>query len=486
VACSRLPRLSVLVLAGCGLWGEEAPTAPPRGAAPSAAIASAPSTILVPLSIDLTELQEAIQEQVPSILFVEEGKELDRGVLADIQVSRQGDVQLQGREDGQLRLVIPLHLHVDAYHSIQVRNRKKDRDTRKVPLDADLSLFIDLALNISGDWRMQSVATASYRWEVPPVLRLGRLSLDLTETIDEKLSERMPRIAERIEGRLAERDRLPSRIATVWDNISGARPLPKPEGAWLLIEPTALFVSAPVVSGDAIRLTGGMTGTVSTALGDEPVHTPLPLPPRTAPPPGGDDGLRLGVDVALSWVALAEQASGALQGRQWPLMVSGTETGTLTVTGIELYPSGTLLAVGVSYLADSMLWESEGVLWLTGTPVLDVEAQRLSVDDFDYVVDTTDTALSGVNAEVIREKLRDQVRDNLSFPFGDAISEQIALANEQLRSVTLPRGGTLTAELDSAELKAIRLTDEALAVRVELRGTAELRLPPPPPPGETP
>ena len=488
--CS-LPRaaagLALLGLSSCGwLWGDGVPEAPPRGAAIAQQDAGAASTIRVPLTIDLAELQAQIQQQVPTTLLQETGKPLEKGVLMDLTVQRRGDVLVQGRENGQIRLVVPLHIHAEGYHSLQVRNKKRDESTKTAKVDADLKLFVDLDLDISPEWKMLSEATVHYAWDSRPALKLGRLSLDLTDAIDEKLEEKLPAIARKIEKRLAERDRLPVRIAGLWEKLATPRPLPKPEGAWLLIEPSTLFVSAPRVSGAAVRIEAGMIGTVRTQLGAPPERPPLPLPPRSEPPAGDGEGLRLGVDAVLPWESLSEQASDALAGKSWPLTLSGTETGTLTVTGLELYPSGDQIAVGVSYDAQSPVWSSAGVLWLTGTPALDVEGQRISVDDFDYTVETQDMAGASANSEAVRERIKEHVRDNLDFPFGEAVREQIGLANEQLRSVDLPRGGTLSAQLDAAELTGVYLTDAALAARVELRGSAKIRLPPPKPPEDAP
>lgn len=481
MACSRL--LPLLLVSACGWLDQpDTPAAPPRGADAAATPAPPPSTITVPLSIDLAELEEALQDRVPAVLLREEAKELEHGILADITVSRAGRVLAQGREDGRLRLVIPLKIRADAYHSLQVRTRRKPREDepRKAPMEATLQLIVDLDLDISPDWHMLTKAKVHYRWQQQPVLTLGRITLDLTELLDAQLDAQLPDIADRIEARLREKDRLPLRIAVVWEKLSGSRPLPKPDNAWLLIEPTALYVSTPAVSGAALRMTAGMTGTVRTILGEEPSAPSLPLPPRSAPP-GEDDGLRLGVDAVLAWETLSEQATAVLKGQQWALKISGAETGTLTVTGLELYPSGSQVAVGVDYTATSPLWDSAGTLWLTGTPALDVDAQRVSITDFDYAVATEDMAISGANAEAIKERIKEQVRDNLTFPFGERIDEQLALANEQLAALSLPNGGSLSAQVSGAEVQALHLTDAALAIRLELRGTAQLRLPPPRP-----
>jgi hypothetical protein len=429
-------------------------------------------------------MESTIQEQLPSPLVKEEAVPVKSGVLADIEIRRDGQLQLQGRESGQLRIIVPLSIQASAYHQLQVRNRRRSSEPRKASVEARLQLFIDLDFDISADWHLKTAANVHYRWLEAPRLQLGRLSIDITDKIDEKLQEKLPDISANVEQRLAERDRLPDKMASLWERLSAPIPLQDAEDAWLLIDPQTLSVSAPTVSGAAIRLHAGMTGTIQTILGEAPLSAPVPLPPRTAPPDSQPDGLRLGVNAVLTWDALSARASQAMQGTEWPLTVSGAEQGTLEVTELTMYPSGTELAVGVSYTATSPVWETDGVLWMTGTPTLDVDGQQLTIEQFSYTVETTDYAIAGFNNAVIRDRLKEQVQSQLAYPFAPIIEEQLAQANDRLTGVTLPRGGTLSASVQSAEVRGIYMTEEALSLHIELLGSAKFRLPPPKPPDE--
>jgi hypothetical protein len=159
--CSRLIAVSMLI--GCRGCGPDVPTAPPRGTVVVAPAALSPSSVQVPLSIDIAEMESTIQEQLPSPLVKEEAVPVKSGVLADIEIRRDGQLQLQGRESGQLRIIVPLSIQASAYHQLQVRNRRRSSEPRKASVEARLQLFIDLDFDISADWHLKTAANVHYR-----------------------------------------------------------------------------------------------------------------------------------------------------------------------------------------------------------------------------------------------------------------------------------------------------------------------------------
>lgn len=84
-------------------------------------------------------------------------------------------------------------------------------------------------------------------------------------------------------------------------------------------------------------------------------------------------------------------------GTRWPLEVVGAEAGSPELTGAQVYPSGRQVAVGLPYRAKSVLWDTEGTLWVTGTPTLDPETRAVRITDFDYALASPELSSVGVN-----------------------------------------------------------------------------------------
>ncbi|MEL6348298.1 MAG: DUF4403 family protein, partial [Myxococcota bacterium] len=416
----------LLFLMGCFSWSEPV-QGPPRGALlEQAPEDDAQSVVSVPISLSLAELGEAIDKQLPPVLVQETGKPIKNNLLLDLTVRRRGALTMQpaGRK---LRILVPLAFDARAVNARRAERGKAGKGTQAT---GAMMMKIDLALSITPKWQMRSEATVRYDWIDKPRVKVGPFNVNITKPVDAQLQKQLPEIAQQIEARVAEQDRLPEKIKQAWADLNTPRPLPVPD-TWLVIHPSTLFVSDIAVSAKTIDLRAGLLGTVRTQTGEPPASSPPPLPDRQ-PAPVVQNGFNLNVDLALDWATLTAEATKAVQDRSWPLEIAGTTAGTMSLTGAELYPTGEQVAVGLDYVATSPIWETDGRVWLTGTPVLDVDDQSIAIQSFDYVVDDWELSVTGLNAEVVREQLTAQLDGELVFPFQALISEKLTEANAQL------------------------------------------------------
>ncbi|MEL6346801.1 MAG: DUF4403 family protein [Myxococcota bacterium] len=523
--------LPTILLVGCFSTTDPVETAPRRYVtqqAPTPTIGD--SVINVPITMSLAAVREGINSDLP-IVMVEDSQEIQKNVTLDLKVSRRGDLQMAGTDAGHIGVTVPLDIlatihrtgaptgaaqaeveapapGTEASDSEAEPKRGRVRLPPRPPrpgssgllppppprptrpalppkpqpltatVEAQLDLAIDLVVQISEDWAMEPTANATYNWVERPNLSLGPINVDVTRAVDETLAEKLPEIAKAVEDKIRETDDLSEKIGQAWSELSTPREIPAPAPVWLAIEPRALFISDPTAHGEALSLNAGMVGKVQTVLSETaPPASPRPLPNRTRPP-ANTEGLSLLLDVAVGWDALSAEASTAAAGQRWPIEVSGAEAGTFTLTGAELYPSGTSVAVGLSYAATSALWDTEGTLWVQGKPTLDKEKQEIRITDFDYTLDSWELAAVGANAETIRDLLRSQLEELLVFSFREPITEKMAEANQQLNAVDV-KGGTLSAKLQDVSVQEVFLSEEALNLQVAFRGGLAMAMSPP-------
>lgn len=521
--------LPFLLLTGCFGTTEPTSSAPPRQVtqqAPPPTIGD--SVINVPITMSLAGIRDGLNKDLP-IVMVEDSDEIKKNVTLDLKVSRRGDVQMAGTPEGHIGVTVPLEILATIHRTGATANkpakaepttvatdepeadasapegrRKKllpplpprpgSGDARPVraarpplpprpqPLTANVTakmdLVIDLVVQISENWSMEPTAKASYTWADRPNLSLGPINVDVTRVVDEKLAEKLPEIAQKVEDQLREKDDLSKNINQAWSELSAPKALPAPAPVWLAIEPSALFISDPIATGETLSLNAGMVGKVQTILSETaPAASTRPLPARTAPP-AGTEGLSLLMDVAVEWDELSKQASTAAAGQRWPLEVSGTEAGTFSLTGAEVYPSGTSVAVGLSYKATSPLWDTDGTLWVLGEPTLDAEKQEIRITSFDYTLDSWELDAVGANTDTVRDLIRTQLAEMLVFSFREPIAEKMVEANQQLNSVEV-KGGSLSAKLEDISVHDVFLSEASLNMRVGFRGGLAMTMSPP-------
>lgn len=459
-----------LLVAAVGFWIVYSPSSggagPLRGAALHTPPQAALSTISIPLTIAHEDLTTSLEEKIPEVLVDKQGEEIREGWLADIKAIRPTPPVARGA-DGKLIVEVPIEVGVKVYRAKRAERRAaKEKDAPQglgVSFSAVLEVSMDL--DISDDWQLEAESEISHRWIEPPKLDVGPFKFNITKLVDKALAKKFEEIAQVVDERVREQDQLRLSIEKAWAKLGAQRQVNADPPTWITSEPEAIFASDLDVTEDTLQLTVGVSSRFTTVVGD-PGAAPAarPLPPNSEPPER--DGLNISVPVYLSWESLSAAANDKLADQSWEL--SG---GTLTVTGVELYPSGNAVVVALSYRAETA-WSTDGVLYLMGTPVIDNKARRVEVADFDYVLDTWDVAIAGTNA-LMESGIEEAVRSRLGYDFGPELDAARATANAQLSERDTEKG-TLRCKLESIQIRGLYLTDEALVVDTRAKGTASL------------
>ncbi len=441
---------------------------PPRGASRHVAPPVELSTIALPIAIGHADLTRSLEERIPEVLVDEEGEEIREGWLADIHAERPTPPVARG-EDGKLVIEVPLEVAIKVYRAKKAERRAAKDKGAPQGLGVKFSAVIEIAVDfeVTEDWRLVAESELSHRWVERPKLEIGPFKFNVTKIVDKALATQFEEVGRNVDERLKEEDRLRQGIEKAWANLGTSRQVNADPPTWFISEPTAMFASDLEVTDDALEITVGVRGRFATVVGDPGPAKPVPpLPPRGEAPDKA--GLFIAVPVSLGWDPLSAAADADLSGQSWEL--SG---GSLTVTGIELYPSGEALVVALDYRAESA-WSTDGTLYLMGTPVLDTANRRLEVEDFDYVLDTWDVAIAGSNV-LLESGIEEAVRTRLSYDFGPELEAARKRANAQLASQET-EGGVFTGKLDAIQVRGLYLTNDALIVDAAASGSASMQI----------
>lgn len=444
---------------------------PPRGATAFEAPEPEVSVLALPVLVPYDTLEAAVQDRLPELL-VDEEIDTGKNVRVDLTVRRPMAVRFASHE-GDLRMTIPLAIEADL-----VRKRaaaRRERLGKEPPKDATLTAGLELdvvtSYRLDADWKLVPDVTVTPRWTAPAILAVGPLKVDVTERVEEKLAAKLVETEAQIEARMAERSDLRPRIQAAWEGL--ATPKPAEAGAWLVVDPVALHATAPVATSEGLQLDVGVSGRFRI-VPTKPEDSPIPPLPPPSPPTGS--GLHLSMVAELGWDGLEAKAMESLGDATWPFSAPGVaDAGQVVLRGIELYPSGEHLVVGLEYATESTVWDTSGTLWLLAVPELGPD-RTIVLHDFDYAVESDDWTGAPVNAELIRDQIRGTVEGGLVFPYGDTLDARVAELNGKLAAMPLERGGQLAATLSSVLVEDVVLTDAGLGVRVTADGAAAIEL----------
>lgn len=271
-----------------------------------------------------------------------------------------------------------------------------------------------------------------------------------------------------------------------WRDMS--RPIRLTDSVWFTINPADVRLrSVRSDSGDlvaALRLTARPRIETGNRPNDFDLFTPLP--PLLRADTSSQRGLHVALDGELDYAVATAMLRRALNGKRIDI---GSRS--LDIRDVELRGIGAgRVALGVR-LGGAVT----GLVFLTGTPTYDAEADQLLVPDLAYDLHTSNALVQGV-AWLKDEAIQDFLRQRARFPVNSQLDRLRELAERGMNR-DLTQGVRIVASLDRAQAVGVRAMRASLRVRAEASGTARLEIdkpvnlargaqPPPTPPVENP
>lgn len=443
------------------------------------------SSIVVPISASLDDLQHALEQRVPRRLWGID-KQLDTCVPAkrvDLGIAHvrvlpnlgcrvvggvtRGALKLGG-SGSRLTIDIPVHAAIAA------------RDVGGVvskTATGDAVVHAVAHLSIAGDWSPAARVRIAYDWTTPPGIDFLGRRITFASKADARLK---PVIAdlERSLPRELNALNLHAKLASAWRQGFTAIMLNRERPpAWMRISPRRLGFGGYRVDGRRLVLTLAADALTETFVGARPPDPkPTPLPPPA--PMAGRRGLNFFIPVLADYAQLEPVVHRALVKRAGKgITLAGIGPVEVQFGKVTVYATtGGRLAVGVvaSVKArDAMPFATRGEMWLTAVPYNVANSQVVRARD---VAITADTDSDTVNLLVSLFKdtaIRDTIADGLAHDFAPDYQKVLRSAR---KAIGQRREGdfVLSADVTRVENGTLAVTGKGLFLPVRAAGQATI------------
>ena len=507
----RLPIVGLLlalsVLTACD--DDVGNPAPPRIDTP-ANFPQQPSTIVVPLTVSLNDIEAKLDGSTPQRLWAINQREAkcipaqrvticpvrqqkckgencknvgckfgikSAKVTPDVacnivgQVTR-GRIRLSGQGDNIL-----VHLPIKAVISARDVGGVIKRETANA--SADVRAVVKMSINNA--WSPVAKVNIDYRWKEPPGINFLGKRIRFADKADAKLASVIAGLERDLSREIAS---VHSRaiVEAAWrqgfTSIMLNRERPP---AWMRITPQRLSFGGYRVKGRQLEMTLAAETITETFIGDRPADPAL----TRLPPPGravADKGLRFHIPVLADYAELepvVERALKKLAAKGISLEQIGpvdVQFGKVTIYATE----GGKLAVGIQASADvirSPLDRTKGEIWLSAVPYNKADSQIIKVRDLKIAARTDSKAVNLLislfsDAEVLAE-----INAALTEDFNKDYEKVLIAAK---KAIAQRREGdfTLSAEVDKVSHGSVMVTGSGLFLPVDVTGKANIRYTP--------
>jgi len=229
--------------------------------------------------------------------------------------------------------------------------------------------------------------------------------------------------------------------------------------------------------GDEVFVEAGVRGVFRVVVGEAPrVVAPTPLPQRSAPPTA--PGITLEVPVRVTFEAANHELDARVEGQTIEVSFKkGVAPAQLTISEIDVYPSGTQVAVALAFSADvpGQLFDVNGRMYLLGTPYLDVDRSEIRLTELSYDA-RTNGALADIAEWMLHGEITRHLEQRLVFPFARRIEAYRDEINAVIGDYAVSPSVRLRGELVDLKVIALTITDASIVALAQLRGQARFEV----------
>lgn len=475
--------LVALTITGCSRKGGN--TAPPR-VDTAAQLPSETSTIVVPVSAPIADLEQAIDRETPRQLWTIDqhqdacvpAKKVNLGiahvkVVPDLgcrivgQVTR-GRITLGG-SGSTLRITMPVHASIAA---------QKVGGLVSKTATGDAIVHATARLSIAGDWRPVAKVDIDYDWSTPPGIEFLGKRIEFVGKADERLKPIVAKLEQTLPAQLARLD-LHDKLAGVWKQGFTSIQLNRDDPpAWMRITPRRLAFGGYHVDGRSLEMLLAADAVTETFVGDRPADpVPTPLPPPS--PTIGARGLQFFIPVLADYAQLEPVVQRVLRKRAAQgISLSGIGPVDADFGKVTIYATTAAhLAIGVQtkVKARGHSWlATKGTIWLTAQPYNAPGSQLVRARDVRLASDTDSHVANLLVALFNDTSVRDTIRGALSHDFSGDYEKVLGSAR---KAIDAKREGdfVLSANVTKVENGQISVTGKGLFLPVRAAGEATIR-----------
>lgn len=495
------------VLGGCSK--QVGNPAPPRIDA-AAELPKQTSTIIVPLTIDISGLEAKLNSSAPTRLWAINQYEpkcvpaqriticpvhkkkckgdacknvdckiglkrtkLTPDVACTIvgQVTR-GRIRLTGQGE-VLTVTMPVQAVVSA--------RDVGGVIKRETANASANVRANVRISIADNWSPRAKVDIAYDWREPPGIDFLGKRIRFVRKADAELAKVIAGLERDLSREIA-KVQTRSIVEGAWREgfativLNRERP-----PAWMRVTPKKLSFGGYRVNGRQLEMTLAAETLTETFIGDQPSKpetTPLPPPSRI----DGSHGLRFHIPVVADYRELEPVISRALNKlASKGISLEGIGPVKVKFGKVTVYATtGGKLAVGIEANADvirSPLKGTNGVIWLSAIPYNEANSQVVSVRDLRIAGKTDRESVNLLFALFEDPEVLAEIGSALRHDFNRDY-EKVLLAAK--KAIAMRREGdfTLSAEVNEVSHGTVIATGQGLFLPVDVTGKANIRYTP--------
>jgi hypothetical protein len=418
------------------------------------------STVHVPVSIALSDVERQINAQVKGLIYEDNSLDDNNRDNFMTKVWKRGTI-LVSAQDSLFHFTVPLRIWVKVGLSALGFTHYKETEF-------EIDLRFKTKFDLERDWSVHTQTQADgYGWVRRPTISLIGFNIPVTNIVAGIIDKNMGTITKTLDQQVRREIDLRTPVLKAWNTIREPYLISEKYRTYLQVVPKRILITPLRFEGRVIRTTIGIEGYTLTTTGNRPeVHPAVSLPDLTVVSQVKDD-FRIGLLSEASYQEAARLAGEEFVGKSFSF---ADNRYNITITSMDMYGQNENLIIKAG-----LKGTINGDIYLKGRPYYDAHDQTISLKDLQYDLDTKNI-LQQSASWLLKGTFARTLEKQFTIPVGSQLAEMQKLLQEKLRNNQLAKGVVINGQIDEIKPDQVYLTPTAMLAVVNARGRIDVKV----------
>jgi hypothetical protein len=414
------------------------------------------SQINVPLSINVKEIENALNKSIKGDVYIDNSMDDNGGDNLMLKATKSNNITLKLNGD-EIQYFVPLKLWV-----------KKGLLVGSLEADGEIGINFSTKYQLNPDWSfLTTTKVVNHKWIQAPKLKTGIGDLPISFVANLVLDRSKAMLEKSIDDNLKKTLDIKSQIQNAWNSLQVPVLVSQEYQMWMKNTPQKITLAPIITMGNKIDTHIGISTLSEISMGEKPMfRTNTLMPPFEKGQVGNsNNGFNMNVYVRVPFLEAESIAKKYMLGQTF---ASGNKS--VTIQGIKVYGQENKLVV-----ATDLTGSYVGKIFFIGRPTVNGIANIIEVKDLDFELGTKNFLLKSA-AWLFKGEIAKKMKSHMQFPFGEQLNLVKDQVQSQLSSYKLSNGVTLKGSVGEMNILEANIVPEAILVRVNANGIINLEV----------
>ncbi|UFH53043.1 DUF4403 family protein [Spirosoma sp. KNUC1025] len=418
------------------------------------------STVHVPVSIALADVERQINAQVSGLIYEDNSLDDNNRDQFMTKVWKRGPILLSA-EDSLFHFTVPLRIWVKAGVSVLGFTQYKETEF-------EIDLRFKTKFDLEHDWTVHTQTQADgYGWVRRPTVSVVGVNIPITSFVSRMIDKNLGTITKSLDQQIRRNVDLRTPVLKAWNTLREPYLLSEKYRTYLQVVPKRVLITPLRFEGRVIRATIGIEGYTMTTTGAKPdVRPAVSLPDLTVVGQVKDD-FQIGLLSEATYQEAAKLVAEEFVGKSFSFSENRYN---ITITSMDMYGQNDFLIIKAG-----LKGTINGDIYLKGQPYYDAHDQTISLKNLQYDLDTKNV-LARSASWLLKGTFARTLEKQLTIPVGSQIADMQKLLQERLKNNQLAKGVVINGHIDEIKPDQVYLTPNALLAVVNARGRIDVKV----------